>query len=133
MSSKISKDNKLFVLSFAGRGTIHAHCLLYMKNSPSVQTSDLAFEVIHHFTESDAQKHLTHLRAKECGIDDLAEMSEDDKKSRVEKFKCGYDKYIEIQKARKEVENFVVENLGISNIHPNMNPQTWKAPFGEVS
>ena len=59
-------------------------------------------------------------------------MDEESRALRVETLKRNYDEYIKIQKARQEVENFVVENLGISNIHPNMNPQTWKPPFGEV-
>ena len=122
-----------FILPFSGRGAIHGHCLLYMKNSPSIQTSDQAFEVMHHFLRKDAKDHLIHLKAQECGIDDMPEMSAEDKVIRAERLKSNYDKYTAIQKARRELENFVVENLGISCMHPNMNPQNWKAPFGEVS
>ena len=117
---------------FAGRGTIHAHILLYFKNSPSLQTSELAFKVIKGWQEQDAKSYLNHLKAEEFGVDDLAGMDEESRALRVETLKRNYDEYIKIQKARQEVENFVVENLGISNIHPNMNPQTWKPPFGEV-
>ena len=33
----------------------------------------------------------------------------------------------------KMVENFTIENIGISNLHPIMDPMRWKPPFGQVN
>ena len=33
----------------------------------------------------------------------------------------------------KMVESFAIENIGISNLHPIMDPMRWKPPFGQVN
>ena len=46
------------------------------------------------------------------------------------------ESYLNYSKAvigTKMVENFVVENIGISNLHPIMDPMRWKPPFGQVN
>ena len=74
-------------------------------------------------TDSDEEAMET-----EVPIDD----TETPKKPERDYDKEAYDIFSKTVIAGKIVESFAVENIGISNLHPIMDPQRWKPPFGQV-
>ena len=74
-------------------------------------------------TDSDEEAMET-----EVPIDD----AETPKKPERDYEKEAYDIFSKTVIAGKIVESFAVENIGISNLHPIMDPQRWKPPFGQV-
>ena len=42
------------------------------------------------------------------------------------------DKVTEAIKWRNYIEEFIARDVGISTIHPNMNPNQWRYPYGNV-
>ena len=87
---------------------------------PKARHNDHRFD---YETDSDEEAMET-----EVPIDD----AETPKKPERDYEKEAYDIFSKTVIAGKIVESFAVENIGISNLHPIMDPQRWKPPFGQV-
>ena len=51
---------------------------------------------------------------------------------RIDKLADELDKVAEAIKWRNYIEEFIARDVGISTIHPNMNPHQWRYPYGNI-
>ena len=82
-------------------------------------------------TRKNVEEYIKHI----CGISQKlttgSDLSED--VSRLEFLKEEFEKWKDVQEARKILIEYATLHLGISCVHPNMDPHTWKPPYGNVS
>ena len=64
--------------------------------------------------------------------EEVAMDTEEPKKEERDVLKEAYTSFSKAVIGNKMVENFSVENIGISTLHPIMDPMRWKPPFGQV-
>ena len=97
-------------------------------------TTDLAFNQFN--SMSDLSLAVDYLTVKDClerGLEDCKRHPRTKyTPEHVELMKKDFEKYLKVEEAKAEIERFVTENIGISTMHPVMDPQSWKVPFGQV-
>ena len=109
------------------RGAIHAHVLMVYPHGPSAPDQESAFA--QHRSLNFSFEDL--LRAQERR-EQMMQKQEDT--SEIDVTLKNLDKEIEATKAaedaRGKIVKFAVEDLGISELHPKLNPFEWKPPYG---
>ena len=112
------------------RGSIHAHVLAHFPQGPSAPEQALAFKQ----PASTAQELKDRLECMQMTLD-----KETDPKARaeIEQGVKDVNKELEDVKAadpaRQKAIKFYVQDLGFSELHPNLDPYRWKPPFGNNS
>ena len=110
------------------RGSIHAHVLAHFPQGPSAPEQALAFKQ----PASTAQELKERLECMQMTLD-----KETDPKARAEIEQGIKDDNKELEDvkatipAREKVIDFYVQDLGFSEVHPNLNPVQWKPPYGQ--
>jgi hypothetical protein len=108
---------KVVRYEFQHRGAIHAHCLLVVEGGPSHHDLVMGFQTK---LKEQADKFLADAR-KATGISDdyiagcMADVAENQA----------------IIAAREKIINFATEHIGISAVHPNLDPHEWPPPYGQ--
>ena len=110
-------------------GVIHAHCTFSVKGSPVPELSKSAFNVFREF--SSVKEYLIHLDKVARNEVDEAKMSKEQKKE-VERNKEKFTEFCRIEGARKEIIEYATLHLGISCVHPVLDPKQWRPPYGQV-
>lgn len=105
-------SNNLSRYEFQDRGAIHAHCLLRLKGGPSEPELKLAFDTFCTDVAPSPPKQGA---------------SEDE----IAYYKEQLETYQKVQKAQKKIAEFVTQQVGISTVHPNLEPKSWPLPYGQ--
>ena len=126
------------------KGCIHAHILARMKKGIGPANMELALKTFLNYRageELEDRLHqlelvlarqdlppsqLSNRQKAEMRNDHLADLDEIDRGTNM------VDKVKEAIKWRNYIEEFVARDVGISTIHPNMNPSQWRYPFGKI-
>ena len=118
---------------FQSRGAVHAHCILSVMDGPSLEDSELAFDdsidssamedIKEYFRLLDLMAQRT-VTKEDLDLDDLAAYRQG---------KEQFEKLRKIEAAKQIIIRYGSEHLGISCMHPNMDPHHWKRPYGDVS
>ena len=112
---------------FQHRGAIHAHVLMVYPQGPSAPEQELAFN-----TQDSLTITLEQLLEAKAERDKMVAEQKD--AAQVEEHVTKLEKKVETieaaQRAREKIIKFAVEDLGISEMHPNLDPFAWKPPYG---
>ena len=112
-------------------GVIHAHCTFSVKNSPEPNISKMAFEKFPAEHMEMVKNYLIHLDKVARSEVDEAKMTKEEKK-KMESDKGRFEKYCKIEEAKAEVIEYATLHLGISCVHPVLEPTKWRPPYGQV-
>ena len=116
---------------FQHRGAIHAHCLHAYPNGPSVPEMELCFDTSKMPTY-DVQAQLDKY-TKIVHRPDFLNRNEEDRlyfQKQIIHNEQNLKLIESISSAKSKAKNFFVNELGISELHSSMNPNSWKPPYG---
>ena len=121
---------KLFLFS---TGAVHAHATFSIMDSPTPKETDLAFRTpITNSMRKNVKEYLNHIYKVAHNLTSDTDISEADA-VHLNYIKEEFQKWKNINEARKIIIEYATLHLGISCIHPNMDTHTWKPPYGNVS
>ena len=104
---------------FLDRGVIHGHTLLQMENGPSKIDLDWAFD---HYCKA---RRL--IKKPEKTPEEGGQQSEWD--YYLEKKK----EYDNVAQAQEKIAEFAMLQVGLSTVHPDLNPKMWPLPYGQAA
>ena len=136
---------------FQDRGAIHAHCLLRFEKGVGPAGMKAALQDYRNILDSkldldERMKKMEEILARKDPVDvqkatEKANAPNND--SKEDDYMADLDEITKLQenieltekalKARRYFEEFVARDIGISALHPRMEPHTWKVPYGDVT
>ena len=112
------------------RGSIHAHVLAHFPQGLSAPEQAVAFKA-HSSTVQQLEDRL------ECMQMTLDKETDPKARAEIEQGVKDVNKELEDVKAadpaRQKAIKFYVQDMGFSELHPNLDPYRWKPPFGNNS
>lgn len=116
---------------FSNRGAIHAHMLQSYPHGISVPEMKQCFDnvLMPTYGVTDALNRCNERLASKEFVQKGGPEVEAEKENK-KKFEEDLELMKAICEAKKKAKNFFVNELGISEVHSNMAPNSWKPPYG---
>ena len=108
-------------------GPTLAHVIMLFPRGPNALEQELAFG---EQPSLKHQKEVLEMVKEQMAAMTPEQIVAEDKDKHLERCEKGVAKAEAAAEAREKVIDFFTNEIGISEVHPNLNPFSWKPPFG---